>query len=94
MEFSKKPVASITASTSGYIAHQSLLGTLLIIESRITDDTQFVVSAVKTKVNTNNVITDEATLTKTMRMIRALIEMVNGTTAEDDYLPAPILMNG
>lgn len=36
MEFSKKPVALITASLSGEKAHKSLLGTLLIIEAKMT----------------------------------------------------------
>lgn len=58
MHFSQKPVALITAGTSGYKAHQSLLGTLLIIESKIAADAQLVIPSVKTKVSSNGLITD------------------------------------
>lgn len=58
MEFSQKPVALITASLSGERAHQSLLGTLLIIESRMTANTQLLISFVKSKVNEQG-ITDK-----------------------------------
>lgn len=92
MSFSQKPVALITASTSGAIAHQSLLGTLLIIESRITKASQFVVPAIKTKVTTDAQITDAATLDRVNHMIQALSDMMADRPGLD-YLPAPLLMN-
>ena len=90
MEFSQKPVALVTASTSGYVAHQSLLGTLLIIEAKITEDSQIVVSAVKTKVNEHSEITDGETRSKIDRLVQSLANMITGTV-EQDYLPAPLL---
>lgn len=76
-EFSHKPVALITASTSGLKAHDSLMGTLAVIEAKMNDDTQFVISFIKTKVNTANTITDDATLEKVNNMISALSELID-----------------
>jgi len=89
MHFSRKPVALITAGTSGHKAHQSLLGTLLIIESKIAEDAQLVVSGVKTKVNEQGVITDEGTLTQVRKLVDALAGAVRGE--ELVILPAPSL---
>jgi NAD(P)H-dependent FMN reductase len=76
-DFSHKPVALITASTSGLKAHDSLMGTLAVIEAKMNDDTQFVISFIKTKVNTANTIADEAILEKVNKMIIALSELIN-----------------
>ncbi|NLR58385.1 NAD(P)H-dependent oxidoreductase [Chitinophaga polysaccharea] len=89
MHFSKKPVALITAGTSGHKAHQSLLGTLLIIESRISEDTQVVVSSVRTKVNDQGVITDEVTLTAVRKLIQSLAGLTDGSVTA--CLPPPSL---
>jgi chromate reductase len=89
MHFSRKPVALITAGTSGHKAHQSLLGTLLIIESRISEDTKLVISGVKTKVNEQGVITDEGTLTQVRKLVASLAAVVAGE--EVALLPAPLL---
>lgn len=89
MHFSRKPVALITAGTSGYKAHQSLLGTLLIIESKISEDAQLVISGVKTKVNGEGVITDEGTLTQVRKLVQSLAAVVAGE--EEVLLPAPLL---
>lgn len=90
MEFSKKPVALITASTAGHHAHASLLGTLLIIESLITDATQLVVSAVKTKVNHNYQITDAALLQQLQKLIQSLYQVISGPENAGPYLQAPV----
>lgn len=91
MEFSKKPVALITASTAGSRAHQSLLGTLLIIESKISSATQLLISAIQTKLNSDLQLTDEDTLNKVNQLILSLTEIVNGTVPESGLLPAPLL---
>ena len=91
MEFSKKPVALITASTAGTRAHQSLLGTLLIIESRISPDTQLLIPGIQTKLNSDLKITDEETLNKVNQLIYALTDLVNGVFPETELLPAPLL---
>jgi NAD(P)H-dependent FMN reductase len=89
MHFSKKPVALITAGTSGHKAHQSLLGTLLIIESKIAEDAQLVIPSVKTKVNDQGVITDHATEMQVRKLVHALADVAAGKEA--DLLPAPSL---
>lgn len=91
MEFSKKPVALITASLSGEKAHQSLLGTLLIIESRMTQDSQLLISAVRTKLGRDATINDEATREGVDKLIRTLVEMMG--EAEGDQLSSPRLAN-
>ncbi len=68
-EFSKKTVALITASSMGEKAHISLLETLKIIESNITDDTQLLISFAKTKINSDAVITDNETLEQVKKLI-------------------------
>lgn len=91
MEFSKKPVALITASLSGEKAHNSLLGTLLIIEAKMTADTQLLISFIKTKVNDNCKITDKETLNSITKLIQSLTEII--ITEKTGLLSAPILMN-
>ncbi len=91
MEFSKKPVALITASLSGETAHNSLLGTLLIIEAKMTNNTQLLISFIKTKVNDDSKITDKETLNSVTRLIQSLTEII--TTEKTGLLSAPILIN-
>ncbi len=91
MEFSKKPVALITASLSGEKAHSSLLATLLIIEARMTADTQLLISFVKTKVNSECEITDNETLNSINKLTQSLREIIRNENEE--LLSAPILMN-
>jgi len=87
MEFSRKPVALITASLSGLRAHESLLGTLLIIESNMTSETQLVISGVKTKVSGDGEITDEHTLESVKKLIASLTAMINGSAAVELLTP-------
>ncbi|WP_143304678.1 NADPH-dependent FMN reductase [Chitinophaga vietnamensis] len=89
MDFSKKPVALITAGTSGVNAHRSLLGTLLIIESRITAAMQVVVSSVKTKINEQCEITDNATLAQLRALIAALADLIQHSEEEREFLQPP-----
>lgn len=70
-DFSHKPVALITASLSGEKAHQSLLGTLKIIESNITDDAQLLIPFAKTKIDKDCKITHAETLTQVTKLIEA-----------------------
>ena len=74
-EFSHKPVALITASSLGENAHESLLKTLKIIESNITDQTQLVISYVKTKVKESK-ITDQTTLSQVNSLLEAFDKMI------------------
>jgi NAD(P)H-dependent FMN reductase len=75
-EFSHKPVALITASSLGENAHESLLKTLKIIESDIGDETQLVISYVKTKVSKENKITDADTLDAVSTLLDAFYRLI------------------
>ncbi len=57
----KADYALITASLSGEKGNPSLLETLLIIEARMTADTQLLIQFIKTKVDGNGKITDNET---------------------------------
>lgn len=75
-ELSHKPLALITAGSMGQKGHASLLDTLHIIETKVTDDTQLIISFVKTKIKGGK-ITDETTLaevTKVMAALNALMQ--------------------
>lgn len=91
MEFSNKPVALITASSSGEKAHQSLLGTLLIIEAKMTTHTQLLIPSIKTKVNGEDIIVHEETLKNVKQLIQSFSELVNHI--EDKFLSSPILIH-
>jgi chromate reductase len=90
MSFSKKPVALITASLSGERAHQSLLSTMLIIESKMTDSTQLLVPYVKSKVNAGG-ITDSDLSAQVQKLINALVALI--TTEDTNLLSESLLLN-
>ena len=75
-EFSKKPVALITASSLGEKGHASLLETLKIIESNITDETQLRISYAKTKINPTGVIIDETTKLEIVSLLNAFNKLI------------------
>ncbi len=75
-DFSHKPVALITASSSGHKAHRSLQETLQVIEAEMTEETKLLVSFVKTKVNASG-ITDEATLQLVKDLVDSLVQLMN-----------------
>ncbi len=60
-EFSNKPVAVITAATSGEKAHESLLGTLRVIEAKVDEPASLIISHAKGKINDIPEITDGQT---------------------------------
>ena len=75
MEFSHKPVALITASTAGQKGHHSLINTLKIIEADMPDDSQLLISHVKTKVKDDK-ITDPETLQQIKKLIGSIINSI------------------
>jgi chromate reductase, NAD(P)H dehydrogenase (quinone) len=82
MEFTHKPCALITASSSGHKAHLSLIDTLKIIEADIPDSCQLLISFVKTKIKDRE-ITDPVTremVIELMDSLRAIIQQrINNT---------------
>jgi chromate reductase, NAD(P)H dehydrogenase (quinone) len=80
-EFSKKPVALITAGSMGEKGHASLLETLRIIEAAVTDETQLVISYAKTKIG-DAVITDDITLRQVKSLLNAFLSSINQNKAD------------
>ncbi len=86
MEFSKKPVALITGSVSGLESHQSLLKTLLVLEAKLTHETELVIRGLKSKLTPEGLISDSETLRETRALISALHEMCEGRTPPSEFL--------
>ena len=91
MEFSRKPVALITASLSGKKAHHSLQETLLILEARITAHTQLLIPFIKAKVSPDGVVTDPNADADIQALIRSFDQLMNGDLQA--LLVEPVLMN-
>jgi NAD(P)H-dependent FMN reductase len=77
MEFSGKPVALITAATSGEKAHQSMMATLNVIEAEITDATQLLIPFINTRINQAAEIADPGTLKAVLKLLEAFEALVN-----------------
>jgi NAD(P)H-dependent FMN reductase len=73
MEFSQKPTALITASTSGEKGHQSLIETLKVIEAKIDEKTSLLISTPRTKIRDSGIV-DEETLNQVRSVIQNLIK--------------------
>jgi NAD(P)H-dependent FMN reductase len=78
-EFSHKPVALITASSVGQKGHAALLEVLNIIESKMTEGTQLLISYVKTKVNAEGRITDAPTAAAIEHLLKEFEKLMNET---------------
>jgi chromate reductase len=75
-DFSNKPVAVITAATSGEKAHESLLGTLRVIEAEIKEAATLIISHAKGKVTDKAEITDMKTASAVNNVMEAFIKQV------------------
>jgi chromate reductase, NAD(P)H dehydrogenase (quinone) len=84
MEFSKKPVALITASSVGEKGHRSLLETLHILEAGVVETTQLLIPFAKTKINAAGEITHQATLAEIQTLIVAFSEMLQQNAHRGD----------
>ena len=76
IEFSHKPVALITASSSGQKGHQSLLDTLKVIECDIPEASQLLISFVKTKIKDGKIV-DAGTLVQVKKLVNSLLETID-----------------
>ena len=83
MEFSNKPVALITASSVGQKGHQALIETLKVIEAAMTTETQLLISFAKTKISSNNTITDTKTLSEVELLTDAFCRLMITTLPDD-----------
>jgi chromate reductase, NAD(P)H dehydrogenase (quinone) len=75
-EFMHKPTALITASSHGLKGHAALLETLKIIEAKMSDDTQLVISFVKTKIKEAG-ITEQETLQSVLKLLEAFKNLMD-----------------
>lgn len=73
MEMSQKPVALITASSMGELAHQSLTGTLRVIEADLPDPSRLLIPFVKAKVR-DGAIVDAPTLESVKSVMESLLQ--------------------
>jgi chromate reductase, NAD(P)H dehydrogenase (quinone) len=76
MEFSHKPTALITASSVGQKGHASLLETLKVIESEMSEQTQLLISFAKTKINSSYTIIDDKTFGQVQQLIGSFHQMM------------------
>lgn len=81
MEFSHKPTALITASTSGQKAHESLIETLRVLEADMPDGSLLLVSHVKTKVQGDKIV-DPYTLIQVEKVMDSLINTLEKRSEE------------
>lgn len=75
--FPHKPTLLITASTDGSYGHKALLETLKAIEAKNIDNLQLVISFAKTKINTENQITDSKTLGDVQALLARFIQTLS-----------------
>jgi len=77
--FSSKPVALITASASGTMAHQSLELIMKTIYADLRSETQLLIQGAKGKVDNNGVISDAVTAEQLKNLCVAFISHLHGT---------------
>lgn len=75
--FTDKPVALITASSSGRIAHESLQLVMRTVGAKLNDKTALLISAPKTKVSVEGEVTDEATLAAISELMQAFLQLLD-----------------
>ena len=71
--FSDKPIALITAASSGEKAHAAFLLTLNAIGTKMTADSTLLISFIRTRLNEKNEVKDTHTLDAIRKVINALI---------------------
>ena len=75
--FMNKPTALITASGLGEKAHESLLLTLRTLEAKIGENSALLISHARTKVNSEGVISDEATIEALKLLIESFFRTID-----------------
>ncbi|MCB0608642.1 MAG: NAD(P)H-dependent oxidoreductase [Lewinellaceae bacterium] len=74
--FSNKPVALITASSSGEKAHESLIMIMKTLYARVEDEACLLIRGVKSKIGVDKQISDPVVLNKINSTIEAFLKMV------------------
>ena len=74
-ELYHKPLALITASSSGEKAHASLLQTLTALSAKMNDDTKLLIPFIRSKFDTSGQLTEE-TLNAVKRVLNGLVILI------------------
>lgn len=75
MELSNKPVALITASSMGELGHESLIRTLLVVESNMPETSRLLIPFVKAKVKDGKIV-DAGTLQQVKDVMGSLLDTI------------------
>ena len=79
--FSDKPVALITAASSGEKAHAALLLTLSALGTKISEGATLLISFVRSKLNENGEVDDIPTLNAIKKLIGEFIQTIESSQA-------------
>jgi chromate reductase, NAD(P)H dehydrogenase (quinone) len=82
--FSGKPVALITAASGGDKAHAAMSLTLTALGTKISENTQLLLSFIRTKLDEKGRLKDEAELQSMINVINALIQTIATTAQAND----------
>ena len=74
--FSQKAVAVITASSLGEKAHESLIGTIRIIDAKLPDETTLLISNIRTKFDADGKLVNTDTLREIQELISSFEKIV------------------
>lgn len=74
--FVNKPVALITASSSGEYAHESLLLTLKAISANVPDGAALRIPFIRSKINKEGIVTDPLVNDELKNVMQALIDLI------------------
>ena len=77
--FSGKPVALITAASTGEKAHAAFLLTLFALGTKLSSGCDLLISYVRTKLDEKNEIKDGETLTAVKKLVDAFIQTIEST---------------
>lgn len=80
--FTDKPAALITASSSGKVAHESLLLVMKTLGVNTTDDSCLLIQSIKSKMTADGHIIDVATKENVEVLIEALGKLMNAAKLE------------
>ena len=75
--FNTKPTALITASTSGTKGHQALLWVLEALGAKVNEDTTLLIQFIRSKMDENGNVKDEATIVAVKKVTEALVALVS-----------------
>jgi len=80
--FNTKPAAIITASSSGEKAHAALLNIFTALGAKVNKDATLLVSYMRTKVNAEGTVTDEATRNALTNALEALLTEIRDSNID------------